>query len=268
MQFMRNPEKRHYKRIAKAKLVVSIITLLLVVLASGLLIFFYKVESGASQARKNATATTRQGTPISTPTGQSMTKPLFTDDFGDVNKGWAVGSASGYTRVINDGTLTLANENHTILTESLPTDITFDDFSLTMTFTLLQATAGDSVGLYIRGDTNLDHDYRIDFYVNGTYSISKEYLDQQDLPRETLLQPSTFTSSLRPMGESNTVTVMMKGPTMVMIINKRVIKTVADDAYTSGQIALFVHNSLASNEVEADFSSVVVYPAPVVLPGQ
>ena len=266
MHFMRNLKKRHHKRIVKAKLVVSIITLLLVVLASGVLIFFYKVGSGASQTRKNATATTQQRTP--TATGQSITKPLFTDDFSDVSKGWAVGSASGYTRVINDDTLTLANENHTTLTESLPTDLTFDDFSLTVTFTLLQATAGDSVGLYIRGDTNLDHDYRIDFNMDGTYTISKEYLDQQDLPRETLLQPSTFTSSLKPMGESNTVTVMMKGPTMVLIINKHIINTATDDAYTNGQIALFVHNSLASNEVEADFSSVVVYPAPVVLPGQ
>ncbi len=265
MHVMRNLKKRHHKRNVKAKLVVSIITLLLVVLASGVLIFFYKVGSGASQSRQNATVTTQQRTP--TTTGQSITKPLFTDDFSDVSKGWAVGSASGYTRVINDSTLTLANENHTTLTESLPTDLTFDDFSLTVTFTLLQATAGDSVGLYIRGDTNLDHDYRIDFYMDGTYTISKEYLDQQDLPRETLLQPSTFTSSLKPMGESNTVTVMMKGPTMVLIINQRIINTTTDDAYTSGQIALFVHNSLASNEVEADFSSVVVYPAPSVLPG-
>lgn len=264
MHFMRNPEKRHHKRNVKAKLVVSIITLLLVVLASGVLIFFNKVGSGASQTRKNAT--TQQRTP--TVTGQSITKPLFTDDFSDVSKGWAVGSASGYTRVINDDTLTLANENHTTLTESLPTNLTFDNFSLTVTFALLQATTGDSVGLYIRGDTNLDHDYRIDFYMDGTYTISKEFLDQQDLPRETLLQPSTFTSSLKPMGESNTVTVIMKGSTLVLIINKQVIRTVTDDAYTSGQISLFVHNSLASNEVEADFSSVVVYPAPAVLPGQ
>ncbi len=266
MHFMRNLKKRHHKRNVKTKLVVSIITLLLVVIASGVLIFFYKVGSGTSQVRKNVTATTQRGTPIST--GQTITKPLFTDDFSDVSKGWAVGRSSGYTRVINAGTLTLANENHTTLTESLPTNLTFDDFSLTVTFTLLQATAGDSVGLYFRGDTNLDHDYRINFYVDGTYTISKEYLDQQDLPRETLLQPSTFTSSLRPTGESNTVTIMMKGPTMVLIINKQVINTATDDTYTSGQIALFVHNSLASNEVEAKFSSVVVYPAPIVLPGQ
>lgn len=264
MLCMSNPEKRYKNRTVKTKLVVSIITLLLVVLASGVLIFFYEVGSGASQARKNATTGLR--TPIST--GQSITKPLFTDDFSDVSNGWAVGSASGYTRIINDGTLTLANENHTTLTESLPTNLTFDDFSLTVTFSLLQATAGDSVGLYIRGDTNLDHDYRIDFYVDGSYTISKEYLDQQDLPQETLLQPSTFTSALRPTGASNTVTVMMKGSTMMLIINKRVVTTVIDDAYTSGQIALFVHNSLASNKVEADFSSAVVYPAPVVLPDQ
>jgi len=264
MQFMRNLEKRRHQRNVKAKLVVSIITLVLVVLISSVLIFFYEAGNTDSLARVSATATRQSGTPIST--GQSITKPLFTDNFSAVSAGWAVGSASGYARVISGSTLTLANENHTTLTESLPTNLTFDDFSLTVTFTLLQASAGDSVGVYVRGDTNLDHDYRFDFYGNSAYSISKEYLDRQNFPQESLLQPSTLASSLRPAGEQNTVTVMMKGPDMVLIINKKVINSVVDDAYTGGQIALFVHNSLASNEVEAAFSSVVVFPAPAVLP--
>ena len=266
MQFMRELEKHHHKRNVKAKLVIAIIALLLVVLTSSVLVFFYAVGNTTSHARESGTATAQGGTAIST--GQSITKPLFTDNFSDVSTGWAVGSASGYARVISGNTLTLANENHTTLTESLPTNLTFDDFSLTVTFTLLQASAGDSVGVYVRGDTNLDHDYRFDFFGNGAYAISKESLDRQNFPQESLLQPSTFTSSLRPMGEQNTVTVMMKGPNMVLIINKKVINSVTDDAYTSGQIALFVHNTLASNEVEAAFSSIVVFPAPAVLPGR
>ena len=252
------------KRNVKTKRIVSIITLLLVILTSGVLIFFYKVENTISSARENATATPQHETPIST--GQSIIKPLFSDDFSDVSKGWAVGSASGYTRVISNNTLTLANENHTTLTESLPTNLTFDNFSLTVAFTLVQATAGDSVGLYVRGDTNLDHDYRIDFYGNSVYAITKEYLDKQNFPQESSLQPSAFTSSLRPVGEQNMVTVMMKGPDMELIINKKVIKSITDYDYTSGQIALFVHNSLASNEVEAAFSSVVVFPLPTITP--
>ncbi|HLX40011.1 MAG TPA: family 16 glycoside hydrolase [Ktedonobacteraceae bacterium] len=258
-------EQRHKKRNVQAIFFISIITLLLVILTSGVLIFYYGVGNKSGHTRGNVTATPQHGTPIST--GQSITKPLFADNFSDPSQGWAVGSASGYTRVISNSTLTLANENHTTLTESLPTNLTFDDFSLTVTFTLLQATADDSVGLYVRGDTNLDHDYRIDFYGNSAYAITKEYLDKQDFPQESPLQTPTYTAFLRPMGEQNTVTVMMKGPVMVIVINKKVIHSVTDDDYTNGQIALFVHNSLTSNEVEAAFSAVVVYPAPVVLPG-
>ncbi len=261
MLLMNNPVKRHAKRNVSIKLVVSIITLLLVILTSVVLIFFYAAGNKPGQARGNATQTK---TPIST--GQSITQPLFSDDFGDPNKGWAVGSAYGYARVISNNTLTLANENHTILTESLPTDLTFSDFSLTVKFTLLQANEDDSVGLYLRGDTNLDHDYRIDFYGNTTYSISKEFLDNQHLPRQSYLQPPAATFSLRPTGKQNTVTVMMNGPAMVLTINGTVINTVTDDTYTSGQIALFVHNSPTSNEVEAAFSSVVVYPLPPLTP--
>ena len=264
MLFMKNSGKNHDQRNVKAKLVISIITLLLVVLISSVLIIFYAAGNKASQAKKSATQTTQKITPIST--GQTITQPLFFDNFSDQSKGWAVGSASGYARVIRDNMLTLANENHTTLIESLPTS-TFDDFSLTVTFTLLQANADDSVGLYLRGDTNLDHDYRIDFYGNTTYAISKEYLDTQNLPQGSFLQPPTFTSALEPTGKQNTVTVMMKGPAMVLIINGKVVSTLTDYAYTSGQIALFVHNSPTSDEVEAAFSSVVVYPAPTVLPG-
>src|ERR1017187_1796390 len=175
MLFMNNPGKRHTKRNVSIKLVVSIITLLLVILTSSVLIFFYEAGNKPGQARGNATQTTQTKTPISTE--RLITQPLFSDDFGDQSKGWAVGSTYGYARVISNNTLTLANENHTTLTESLPTDLTFSDFSLTVKFTLLQANADDSVGLYLRGDTNLDHDYRIDFYGDTTYSISKEYLD-------------------------------------------------------------------------------------------
>ncbi|MEO8970759.1 MAG: family 16 glycoside hydrolase, partial [Ktedonobacteraceae bacterium] len=214
----------------KTKLIVSIITLVLVVIASSVLIFFYRVGSKSGQPGDSATETAEHGTPVST--APLITTPLFTSNFSNVSQGWAVGSSSGYTRAISNDTLTLANENHTTLTESLPTNLTFDDFSLTVTFTLLQVTVGDSVGLYVRGDTNLDHDYRLDFYGNSTYAISKEYLDKQNFPQESFLQPLTNTSSLRPVGEQNTVTVIMKGPDMVLIINKKVMHSVADNDYT------------------------------------
>jgi hypothetical protein len=162
--------------------------------------------------------------------------------------------------------LTLADANHTILTESLPTNAMFDDCIVTVTFTLLQASQDDSVGLYLRGDSNLDHDYRLDIYGNNTYEISKEFLDTSKAPQVKALVNPTSASTLNAVGQQNTVTLVMKGSTLVLLINGAVTNTVIDSDYTSGQIALFVQNSETSSGVEASFSSVAVYPAPDQLP--
>src|SRR3989441_1848651 len=158
-------------KVVKVRLIGAIALLLIMVISSG--IFFYVHGKSSS----TVSPTVRKATPTPTPTVLSTPQPLFFDDFADKSKGWYLGSASGYTRVIDNNTLTLADTNHSILTESLPTNTTFGDFMVTVSFTLLQANQDDSMGLYLRGDSNLDYDYRIDIYGNNTYAISKEFLD-------------------------------------------------------------------------------------------
>ena len=237
---------------------------------SGTIFFYVQGKSSKTSSNGNSAVspTVRKATPAPTPTPTvlSTPQPLFFDDFTNGSKGWYLGSASGYTRVIDDNTLTLADSNHTILTESLPTSTTFNDFMVNITFTILQANQDDSVGLYLRGDSNLDHDYRIDIYGNNTYAISKEFLDASKSPQVQFLVSPTGASALKPAGQQNTITVMMKGPELVLLVNGAIVNSVIDSDYTSGQIALFVQNSETSSEVEASFSSVVVYPAPDQVP--
>ena len=251
----------------KVRLIGAIAFLLIMVISSG--IFFYvhgKSSNTGSTGNSTVSPTVRKATPTPTPTVLSTPQPLFFDDFADKSKGWYLGSASGYTRVIDNNTLTLADTNHTFLTESLPTNTTFDDFMVTVSFTLLQANQDDSMGLYLRGDSNLDYDYRIDIYGNNTYAISKEFLDASKSQQvEFLVSPSAATA-LKPVGQPNTITAIMKGPELVLLINGTLVNSVTDTDYTSGQIALFVQNSETSSEVEASFSSVVVSPAPGQLP--
>jgi hypothetical protein len=256
--------KNHYKGV-KTGFVFIIISLLIIFISAG--IFFFSQRT-SNVHRGSATPTRGKITPTPTPTltVQSTPEPLFFDDFTQANKGWSLDSVSGYTRIIEDNRLTLADANHTILTESLPTSATFDNFMLAVTFTLLQADQDDSVGLYIRGDSNLDHDYRVDIYGNNTYAISKEFLDTNKSPQVQFLVNSTKAASLKPVGQENMVTVMMKGPQLVLLINGKVVNSVIDSDYTSGQIALFVQDSMTSSGVEAAFSSVAVYPAPDQLP--
>src|SRR5205823_4689537 len=241
----------------KVRLIGAVVFLLIMVI-SGTIFFYVQGKSSKTSSSGNSAVspTARKATPTPTPTAQSTPQPLFSDDFTDKSKGWYLGSASGYTRVIDNNSLTLADSNHTILTESLPTNTSFDDFKVNVTFTILQANQDDSVGLYLRGDSNLDHDYRIDIYGNNTYAISKEFLDANKSPQVQFLVSPSRASALKPAGQQNTITVMMKGPELVLLVNGTIVNSVTDSDYTSGQIALFVQNSETSSEVEVSFSSV------------
>ena len=195
----------------KVRLIGAVVFLLIMVI-SGTIFFYVQGKSSKTSSSGNSAVspTARKATPTPTPTAKSTPQPLFSDDFTDKSKGWYLGSTSGYTRVIDNNTLTLADSNHTILTESLPTNTSFDDFMVSVTFTILQANQDDSVGLYLRGDSNLDHDYRIDIYGNNTYAISKEFLDATKSPQVQFLVSPTSAAALKPAGQQNTITVMMK----------------------------------------------------------
>jgi len=193
-----------------------------------------------------------------TPTPQ----PLFSDNFADNSKGWYVSDVSGYTRTVSNNRLTLSATNHKILVESVPANQTFDDFTLTTTVTLLQADANDSVGLYMRGDSNLDHDYRIAISGNTMYSISKESLDANNEQVVSYLVPPTHSAALHPLGQANTLTVTMQGPALTLSINGTTVTSIIDTDYTHGQIALFVANGSTSDGVTAAFSSIEIDPLP------
>ena len=199
-------------------------------------------------------------TPTRNPTG--TVQPLFSDTFLDNSKGWSVVNVPGYMRTLRDSKLTLSDTNHNILVESIPTSTMFTNFSLTTTFTLVQGDENDSVGLYLRGDSNLDHDYRIDIFGNNTYAISKETLSANNELEQTFLAPPSHTKLLNPIGQANMLTVAMNGPTMLVQVNGHTIPSLTDTSYTHGQIALFVANGMTSNGVTAQFHDLTIYPTP------
>ena len=240
---------------------------LLIILVSGGVFYLLRGDDSRSKVAGN------EITPTIPPTIQALTatataqrSPLFFDDFGASNKGWSLSNVSGYTRKIEHSALTLADQNHKILTESLPTSETFTNFMVTVSLTLDWASGNDSVGLYLRGDSYLDHDYRLDLYGNNTYAISKEFLDANGTPQTIFLVKPTATAALHPVGKQNSISVLMNGAHMVLLINSIVVSTANDADYTSGQIALFVQNSAESDGVEASFSHIAVYPVPDQLP--
>jgi Domain of Unknown Function (DUF1080) len=240
--------------------------LIVVVVGAGIF-FVTRPSSGSGNTGTTGNPTSVGSSQTTIPTALPTPRALFSDNFADNSQGWTTGVANGISRDLSNHMFTLADSNQNqIAYELLPTTTTFDNFTVTANLTLMQGDQNDGVGLYVRGDNNLNHDYRIEIYGDSTYAIYKEYLDSSNNPKQTALVNATSAPSLHPTGQENKITVVMKGSTLVLLINDTPVKTITDSDYTSGQIALFVEHATTSNGVKASFSSVAVYPAPDQLP--
>ncbi len=233
-------------------------TIVLVFIVGGI----FLALRGANEQASTASRPQKTSTPTQLLTATGTVQPLFWDDFVDNSKGWSVVNETGYTRTFQDGALILSSTTHNVLVESLPTRTVFTNFALTMTFTLAQGDQNDSVGLYLRGDSNLDHDYRIDIFGNNTYAISKEALAANNMLEQTYLVRPSPTPLLKPEGQKNKLVVSMQGSTMTVQINGVPLHSLTETSYTRGQIALFVANGQTSNGVTAKIHDLVIYPLP------
>jgi hypothetical protein len=202
-------------------------------------------------------------TPTPTPTSIYLETPPAQSEFYDTFKnnalGWSVSSTAGYYRAVKPGALTLVNTNHgTTMVESLPTNSIFDNFKIFVDLTILKARMDDSIGIYIRGDTNLEHDYRVDLNGDGTFDVTKEYLDSRNNPQSVILVGPKNDSVLQPLGEHNTIILTMNGPKIQLFINNVNVCVVTDSDYITGQVALFAHLGNSSQEVAVSFSKVEI----------
>lgn len=225
--------------------------------------------TGTATSAITKTATKPPATPTvaATPTIMQTPEALFSEDFNDNHNGWAVNTAE-YVRTLKDQKLTLSVTNHTILTENVPIETPLSNFTLSTNFTLENVGKDDKMGLYLRGDGNLDHDYRIDIYGNNTITINKEYLDATTgaSQSEELARISRKNSVLNPIGQENSLEVEMNGPDITLWINGVEVKTLQDYDYTTGQVALFVSNGWSSNVATVSFSSLDITSIPNPLP--
>ena len=242
-------------------IVVSIIILLIALSTSGTLLLL--AHKGHVDKPKTNTIT-----PTPTPTNIYMETPppqaVFYDTFINNALGWGLSNSAGYIRTLADHKLTLTNTNpNTTLVESLPTNAIYDNFMASVDLTIVKAGMNDSAGIYVRGDSNLDHDYRIEINGNNTFDIAKEYLDSQNNPQAVFLDGPRSSSALHPAGVQNTITVIMKGSQLVLYINNAEVSSITDSDYTTGQIALFAHTGMTSDGDTVSFSRVEVDHPPV-----
>ncbi len=257
------------------KVFLWIVLLLLLVIGSSAIIAT-TIKGGGSHPNPNNSlrststaggASTPLPTITNTPDLSQTPTPLFYEEFIDNSKGWALTDSPDFTRTLDGDQLLLAVTNHNILTETVPGNAAFGDCTVTIDFTLLKADANDSVGVYVRGDGLLFHDYRIDVFGNNTVALSKEYLDLDKKPQTLEFEKTARISALASIGKPNMLRVIMKGPYIMLQINGVTVKTMVDSDYVRGQIALFVNNGPTSDGVTAVFSSVKITEVPDQLPG-
>jgi hypothetical protein len=242
---------------SRQKTMLTGAVILLLLLLSGSLFFMLHSAASPTSAIKHI-ATKAPTSSVQAPTADNQQTPqtLFFEDFSGNGKGWYFSDRGGYTRTFANKALILQSTNQQTLVESLPGTKTYDNFTITTTFMLYTGDGNDSVGLYLRGDSNLDHDYRLDIYGDATYSLSKENLADNNLPENIPIIEPGPTSALKGMGQQNTVSVSMQDATITLIINGQVVASVSDSDYTKGQVALFVKNGATSGGVTASFSQI------------
>jgi hypothetical protein len=248
-------------------LIAAIIVVLLILSFSGL--FFLQISKG-----RGSVSTTSSETPTPTPTPTSIyleTPPPqaeFYDTFKNNALGWSITSTSGYYRTVKPGMLTLTNTNQgTNLIESLPTNSIYDNFAVSVDLTILKASRNDSAGIYIRGDSTLEHDYRIDLNGDGTFDIAKEYLDSKNNPQSIFLVGPRSSPALDAPGAQNTIMVIVNGSQLQLFLNNVEVSTVTDSDYVTGQVALFAYAGKDSHDVTVSFSRVEVDKLLSELPG-
>ena len=246
-----NPHTLYPKRISR--ILALIVCIFLLILSIFISINKDQVHSTSDSSITKTPSITPEY--LDTPPAQAE----FYDTFQNNAQNWSVANTSGYVREISPGGLTLTNTNqNTTLVESLPTNSLFANCTIIADLRILKVGPNDSVGIFFRGDTNLQHDYRVDLYGDGEIDIVKEYLDSTNNPQLVVLARARTSSILKPQGDQNTISLTINGPLIRLYVNNVKVSFVTDSDYTSGQVALFATLDSNSSKISVLFSRVQI----------
>jgi hypothetical protein len=253
--FVQPPQRKSGPR---ATLIIGMVILLVVIIGAGVLGYFSLIKSRGSA--------TSQTTLTPTPTPVPKGKPLFNDPFTDNKNAWDTTSRTGQFSVkIGNGSLVLEDDNNKLLWELVPGGRIFKDFFLTTDVVLSKGTADNGYGIYIRSASNQNVEiatyYRFELYGDGTFAIYKGTVDANGTSKSNFLVNYTASSAILKGGQVNHIAIGAKGSSMTFIVNGQTLKTIFDNSYTSGSVAMFVSNLPNTTPgAQATFSNFVIYP--------
>jgi hypothetical protein len=257
------PKAPQPRKVNRTVWIVGGVLLLLILIVGGLLAY-----AGSSKSSTTVKSTPTATHSSITATAVPNTGSIFSDNFSDNHNKWSIQPGPGYGAAIGNSLLSMKEANHRIFQEPVPATQVPNDFAVSTTFTFVQGDLNDSAGLQVRTSNQGNQGYVAEIYGDGAYDIIKITPDPKDgnKLKFTNLASLAHTSSIHAQGQPNTMTLMMKGPLLVLQFNGQTVKTVTDSNFTSGSINLFLSNGDTSKGAMATFSNIAISPAPAQLP--
>lgn len=256
------PQPEEQKRGPNVAVILLIVVALLLIVGGGSVagyFFFFK-----DQGQGTGTTAITPTVPIVTPS----VKPLFSDNFQDNTNKWNLTSTPGqYSVMVGGGQMVLEDDHNKLLWEILPGQ-TFADFRLDVDAKLTKGDKTNGYGVFIRGIASQGVDiglyYRFELYGDGTFALYKGSLDANGNTISTSVTNNEYipNAAIKTEGNTNHITVIAKGSSMVFMVNGVSVYTYNDSAYKGGEVALFVSNLPKLPPVaQAVFAHLAVFPA-------
>src|SRR5581483_1731714 len=103
--------------------------------------------------------------------------------------------------------------------------------------------------------------YRFELYGDGSYAIFKGAVDANGVSATTKLVDYTLNPAIKKQGGLNKIMIIAKGASLSFIVNGQLLKTITNNSYASGTIALFVSNlPQAKPGAQVQFTQFAIYP--------
>lgn len=242
-------------------LIISLAALAVIIVAGGLL--FYLLSGTHTNMQPAQVAVKTVPTPSAT--------PLFADQFISNKNGWNTQSDPGkFSAAVGSGTLTLEDDNHSLLWEMVPGqngNKLYSDFQLFVDATLSQGDQNNGYGIFIRAalDPNgndFNEFYRFSLYGDGSFAIYKGITNNSGTVTNSTLVDDTVNSAIQTGGQVNHIVITAKGSSLSFVVNGQTLSTITDNSYAGGLIALFVNNLTDSKtNAQAKFTNLAIFPA-------
>ncbi len=130
----------------------------------------------------------------------------------------------------------------------------FSNFAFQVEMTII---SGPSGAIIFRCDTAHQHFYAFDINTDGSYFLYKVTIDSNSLAHSSTLISGSTSAINAGNNQSNLITVVARGNSFYLYVNKQYIDSTSDDTYMSGAIGVITFSSTTTDE--AVFSNAQVW---------